>query len=211
MFIYGDQGTTDGNKKITNAEFFEELFKKAVLLIDTKREGIFRVDLRLRPHGKSGPIACSMEEFCRYYGAGESVHSFELLALIRMRRIGGDDELGKRIERLRNEFVFATNNIDLGELRALREKQLQEKTSHNKLNAKFSPGALVDLEYTVQILQYMYGRDYPGLQTPRIHTALEELVRAGIMTDQESDEIESERTRSAAFPVFLSGIQSLPR
>ena len=57
------------------------------------------------------------------------------------------------------------------------------------LNAKFSPGALVDLEYTVQILQYMYGRDYPALQTPRIHVALEELVRAGIIESTIAEEL----------------------
>lgn len=189
LFIYSDQGNTDGKKSVPNAVFFEELFKKAVLLIEAKREGIFRVDLRLRPHGNSGPIACSLEEFCRYYGAEGQAHAFELLALIRMRRIGGNTELGERVERLRNEYVFATNNIDLSELQTLREKQLQEKTEFNRLNAKFSPGALVDLEYTVQILQYLYGRDYPALQTPRIHLALEELLRLGIMTNQEFDEI----------------------
>ncbi len=189
LFVYSDQGQTDGPEPVSNAVFFEELFKKAVLLIETKREGIFRVDLRLRPHGQSGPIACSLEEFCRYYGSDGQAHAFELLALIRMRWIGGDEELGERIERLRNEYVFATNNIDLHELKALREKQLAEKTELNTLNAKFSPGALVDLEYTVQILQYLYGRDYPALQTSRIHKALKDLSRLGIITNQQFDEI----------------------
>jgi glutamate-ammonia-ligase adenylyltransferase len=189
MFVYGDNGRTDGEKSITNAEFFERVFKDAVGIIRAKRKGIFRVDLRLRPHGKSGPLACSLEEFCRYYGPEGGAHSFELLALIRMRAIGGDEELGGRIERLRDEFVYATHSIDLEVLKTLREKQLNEKIMPGRVNAKFSPGALVDLEYTVQILQYMYGRDYPALQTPRIHRALEELVKAGVMTDEESAEI----------------------
>jgi [glutamine synthetase] adenylyltransferase / [glutamine synthetase]-adenylyl-L-tyrosine phosphorylase len=189
LFVYSDNGCTDGPEPKANAEFFEELFKQAVLLIKAKREGIFRIDLRLRPHGKSGPIACSLEEFCRYYGSDGSARGFELLSLIRMRGIGGDPELCGRVERLRNELVYATHQIDLTELKKLREKQLQEKTEYGKLNAKFSPGALVDLEYTVQILQYMYGRDYPSLQTPRIHVALEKLVRAGIMSESESRDI----------------------
>jgi [glutamine synthetase] adenylyltransferase / [glutamine synthetase]-adenylyl-L-tyrosine phosphorylase len=189
LFVYSDQGESDGKERIPNAVFFEELFKQAVLLIDAKREGIFRVDLRLRPHGKSGPIACSLEEFCRYYGAEGQAHAFELLALIRMRPFGGDTDLGSRIERLRDEYVFATNRIDLQELRTLREKQLQEKTDPCRQNAKFSPGALVDLEYTVQILQYLYARDNPALKTPRIHVALEELARGGIMSERELKEI----------------------
>jgi len=189
LFVYSDNGSTDGPEPKANSVFFEKLFKQAVLLIEAKREGIFRIDLRLRPHGKSGPIGCSLEEFCRYYGKDGSAHSFELLSLIRMRGIGGDPELCGRVERLRNEMVYGTHQIDLPELKKLREKQLKEKTEYGKLNAKFSPGALVDLEYTVQILQYMYGRDYPALQTPRIHVALEELVHAGIMTEAESRDI----------------------
>ena len=189
MFVYGDNGKTDGEKSISNSEFFDRLFKEAVGMIRAKREGIFRVDLRLRPHGKSGPLACSLEEFCRYYGPEGGAHSFELLALIRMRALGGNSELGGRIERLRDEFVYATHSIDLDEFKGLRERQLAEKSKPDAVNAKFSPGALVDLEYTVQILQYMYGRDYPALRTPRIHRALEELVQAGIMTDEESAEI----------------------
>ena len=189
LCVYSDQGGTDGENSLPNAVFFEKLFKKAVRLIEAKREGIFRVDLRLRPHGNSGPLACSLEEYCRYYGAGGRAHAFELLALIRMRPFGGDRDLGGRIKRLRDEYVYATNRIDLQELRSLREKQLQEKTEHARLNAKFSPGALVDLEYTVQILQYLYARDNPALKTPRIHVALEELVQAGILTSRELTDI----------------------
>ncbi len=186
LFIYSDNGYTNGREKIGNFEFFERVFKDAVNLIETKREGIFRVDLRLRPYGNAGPIACSLESFCKYYGKDGQAHSYERLALVRMRAIGGDRELGKRVERIRDELIYSSRNIDPTELKELRQKQMEEKTIAGKLNAKFSPGALVDLEYTVQILQCMYGKEYPGLRTPRVHTALEELVKAGIMQREEA-------------------------
>ena len=189
MFIYSDNGSCAGPEQISNRDFFERLFREAVGLIEAKRQGIFRVDLRLRPFGKSGPIACSLENFCRYYSRGGDAHSFELLALVRLRCIGGDRELGRRIERLRDDMLYASSRIDMKELKTLREKQLKEKSQPGRPNAKFSPGALVDLEYTVQILQCIYGKENPALRSPRIHVALEEMKKAGILSPEETTQI----------------------
>ncbi|MEW5815520.1 MAG: glutamate-ammonia-ligase adenylyltransferase, partial [Spirochaetota bacterium] len=189
LFIYSDNGTTDGQEKISNAEFFERVFKNAVHMIETKREGIFSIDLRLRPYGKSSPIACSLENFCRYYGKDGHAHSYERLAMIRMRAIGGSRHFGARVERLRDEIIYSSESINLNELKELRQKQLKEKSASGKLNAKFSPGALVDLEYTVQILQCTYGKMHPALRTPRIHVALEELVKIGLLSETEARDL----------------------
>ena len=57
------------------------------------------------------------------------------------------------------------------------------------LNAKFSPGALVDLEYAVQILQVMHGAAEKRLRTPRIHEALEALASIGVLEQSEAVEL----------------------
>jgi [glutamine synthetase] adenylyltransferase / [glutamine synthetase]-adenylyl-L-tyrosine phosphorylase len=192
LFIYADNGNTDGEKSIGNTEYFERLFKTAVNLIDTKREGIFRIDLRLRPYGSAGPVACSLESFCGYYAPGGHAHSYEKLALIRMRSIGGDAELGARIERLRDEYVYRSDSIELRDLRELREKQLAQHAGGSlgrAPNAKFSSGGLVDLEYSVQIIQCRLGTENLRLRTPKIHVALEELVRAGVMSGDEAEQL----------------------
>jgi len=194
LFIYADNGSTNGAESISNAEYFERLFKTAVNLIDAKREGIFRIDLRLRPHGSAGPVACSLESFFQYYGPGGQAHSYEKLALIRMRAFGGDGELGARIERIRDEIVYRSDSIELKPLRDLREKQLKQYSggkARGRPNAKFSPGTLVDLEYSVQIIQCRYGAENTRLRTPKIHVALEELVRAGIMSGNEAEQLVS--------------------
>ena len=189
LFVYSDSGSTQGDEVIRNAEFFDRCFRNATNLVEAKQEGIFHIDLRLRPHGSGGPLAVSVDSFCEYYGPGGAAHSYELLSLVRMRRVGGDRELGLRIERLRDEFVYSTDAIDMGQLKELRERQLAEKTKTGKLNAKFSPGALVDLEYSVQIIQCRYGRENPALRTPRIHVALAELVASGYLDSEEEDQI----------------------
>jgi len=185
LFVYSDNGRTDGRVTMENSEFFDRLVREVRHFIQAKREGIFHVDLRLRPYGTAGPLACSLENFCRYYGSGGAAHSYERLALVRMRAIGGSPTLGAQLERLRDEMIYSARSIDLQELRDLREKQFREKTEGGKRNAKFSPGGLVDLEYGVQILQVMHGAEIPQLRTTRLHEALNGLIAAGVLSMEE--------------------------
>ncbi|HEB12044.1 MAG TPA: glutamate-ammonia-ligase adenylyltransferase [Spirochaetales bacterium] len=195
LLIYGDAGFTSGPQVIGNMEFYEHLVRKVKESIQARREGIFKLDLRLRPYGNAGPLACSLESFCRYYGTGGDAHSLERLALVRLRAIGGDRELGPRIERLRDEILYTARGIDLSELRTLRRRQLKNKTLKGRLNAKFSPGALVDLEYTVQILQVTYGAGNPEVRTPYLLPALKRLHSAGVLAAFEAKRM----TESYAF------------
>ncbi len=186
LLVYSDSGSTSGEKSISNAEFFDRMVHLLNRLIRAKREGIFQLDLRLRPYGNAGPMACSLDAFCQYYGQGGPAHAYERLALVRLRAVGGDPALGARIERLRDEMIYGARDIDLEDLRALREKQVREKTRPGRYNAKFNPGGLVDLEYTVQILQILHGNAHPRLRTPLLHQALAALADAGVLPPQET-------------------------
>jgi len=189
MFVYGDQGTTTGPQQVGNGEYYGRLVQETVSRISAKRAGIFEVDLRLRPYGASGPRAVSLESFARYYGPGGEALAYERLALIRLRAVAGDLELGARLERLRDEFVYRTGAIPLDEVHRMRRRQVAEYDAESRLNAKFSPGALVDVEYAVQMLQVRYGTDRAALRTPSVHRALEELAHAGILAQLEAEQV----------------------
>ncbi len=205
LFVYSDSGSTSGPETLDNSEFFDRLVRETQRLVHAKREGIFHVDLRLRPHGAAGPMACSLESFCTYYAKGGPAQAYERLSLVRLRAVGGDRRLGGRIERLRDEMIYSADAIDLAELRVLRERQMREKTrpgqlrgspaerngavSAGSLNAKFSPGALVDLEYAVQVLQVTHGAEEKRLRTSKVHEALSALASAGILEKAEADEL----------------------
>jgi len=138
-----------------------------------------------------------------------------------LRAFGGDTELGSRVERIRDEIVYAGRSIRIDEVRALREKQVREKTEKGKRNAKFSPGGLVDLEYNVQILQVLNGRENPGLRTPQIQKALAALGDAGVLTPEDTSRLFAaydflrllinalRMLRGSARDLFLPGEQSL--
>ena len=189
MFVYGDQGTTTGPRQIGNGEYYERLVQGTVSRIGAKRAGIFEVDLRLRPYGAAGPRAVSLESFARYYGPGGEALAYERLALIRLRAVAGDRELGARLERLRDEFVYRTGAIPLDEVHRMRRRQVAEYDAGTRLNAKFSPGALVDVEYAVQMLQVRYGATRSALRTSSVHRALEELAQAGILAQLEAEQV----------------------
>jgi glutamate-ammonia-ligase adenylyltransferase len=186
LFVYSDSGRTSGAVSVENSEFFGRLAAETARFIAAKREGIFRVDLRLRPYGESGPAACSLESFCHYYGPSGPSHAYERLALTRLRFVAGDAELGRQVERLRDEIVYAGRGLELSEVRRLRGRQFEEKARGDRYNAKFSAGALVDLEYYVQVLQIAHGQADPSLRTPRIHEALDALGQVGVLRREES-------------------------
>lgn len=181
LFVYGDAGETDGAERIDNAEFFERLVECATGLILARREGVFEIDLRLRPFGVDGPLAAGLESFCRYFGPGGAAREYEFLALTRLRWVAGDEALGRRVERLRDAFVYTRRTPRLDDLRKLRERQYRQMGAARSPNAKFSAGALVDLEYCVQGLQVLHARNHPNLRTPRIHEALAALEEAGVI------------------------------
>ncbi|MBN2450298.1 MAG: glutamate-ammonia-ligase adenylyltransferase [Lentisphaeria bacterium] len=189
LFVYADNGATDGREPIANAQFFDAMVQEVTGFVTAKREGVFRIDLRLRPYGSAGPLACSLDSFCRYYGPGGAARSYERLALVRLRAVAGDADLGARIERLRDQFVYESTAISLTEVHRLREKQLSSKVPGERPNAKFSPGALVDIEYCVQMLQVMHGGSRAELRTPRIHEALHVLARVGVLEAAETNRL----------------------
>jgi len=188
MTVYSDHGDTDGaDTSITNREFFERLVCEVGELIEAKRETVFEIDLRLRPYGTDGPRAVHVESFLTYFGPGGKAHSAERLALIRMRHICGDADLGRRLIAIRDQFVYETDAVSVEEIRVLRQRQAEEKVTPGQLNAKFSPGALVDLEYNVQLLQIREGRTHRQIRNPGIHSTLRELSDLGTIDTDEAE------------------------
>ncbi len=185
----GESSTPAEAKPVQNSEFFEQLFRTAVRMIRARREGIFQTDLRLRPYGEDGPLAVKLERFVEYYTADGPAHSAERIAMTRLRHIAGDTEFAERTIRIRDEILYQRDSVSIPAVRELRKTQLDEKLDGTRLNAKFSPGGLVDLEYNVQILQITHGRHNPALRCPGIHEALAGLRDEGTISDEDTEAI----------------------
>jgi len=184
LVVYDGPGTTEGSG-IENGAFFERLMQDLVETLEAREEGIFHIDLRLRPHGKKGPLASPLALLREYYRAGGEAHPFERQALIKMRAVAGDPTLGGEAIALRDAFVWSGEPWDRAEALHLRERQVTELVPTGRFNVKLSRGGLVDVEYTAQYLQIEHGHHHPELRSPRTLSALEALAALGILTPAE--------------------------
>ena len=185
MFVYDGPDRTKGEDRITAAEFFQKLVESFTGLIETRQEGIFQIDLRLRPFGQAGSLAVSLETFRRYFAPDGAAWPYERQALVKLRIVDGDDELGRRIVAVRDELVYRGERFDVAAMRAMREKQVRQLVKAGTLNAKLSPGGLVDCEYLVQGLQISHGRQRAALRTTNTREAMAALRDAGYLTHDE--------------------------
>jgi glutamate-ammonia-ligase adenylyltransferase len=185
LFVYEGDGRTDGSEPLDNSEYFERLCQELMRFIEAKQEGIFHLDVRLRPHGKKGMLASSAEELESYYSATGLAAPFERQALIKLRWVAGSKALGRRVEALRDRFVYGGAPWDLAAALDLRRRQTIELVPQGAVNVKYSPGGIVDIEYIAQHLQIMHGAASPAIRTPSTLAALAALRRSRILSRAE--------------------------
>lgn len=184
LFVYGGQGETDGQEPIGNRFYFEKLAQQIIDLIKAKKEGIFQIDTRLRPYGSHGVLASPLLQLMRYYAPDGAAAPFERQALIKLRWVAGDPALGRRVEALRDQFTYGEAPWDLTGALALRERQVNELVPPGKVNVKYSQGGLLDIEYLVQYLQILHGKNHPAVRGPNTLHALDQLCREGILPEK---------------------------
>jgi glutamate-ammonia-ligase adenylyltransferase len=185
MFIYGGNGTTTGSHVTSTAEFYERVVQTFVSAIQARREGVFEIDLQLRPYGKAGSMAVPLESIRRYFAPDGPAWAYERQALVKLRPIAGDPALGQEMVRLRDEFVYSGQPFDATAMRAMRERQVRHLVTGGTLNAKYSPGGLVDVEYLVQALQITHGHRDSSLRLTNIREAMAALASAGVLSDDD--------------------------
>jgi glutamate-ammonia-ligase adenylyltransferase len=186
LVVYQEAGTTEVSG-IENGELFDRLVQDVVETLEAREEGIFHIDLRLRPHGKKGPLASPLGLLRDYYRPGGDAHPFERQALIKMRFVAGDPALGREVEAFRDDYVWSGEPWDMAEALRLRERQVAELVPPGRFNVKLSRGGLVDVEYTAQYLQIRHGREHASLRTPRTLQALAALADLRILSGAEAE------------------------
>ena len=179
IFVYEAEGTTDGPVPTRNSTYFNEVVREFLQVLETRQHGVFEVDMRLRPYGSKGAIASSMAAVKDYYSSGGDARQFERLALVRMRPVAGHPDLGDRVMRVRDSFVYSGEPLDVENIRHLRRRQAVELVERGSVNAKISSGGIVDIEYYVQALQIACGVDDPSVRQTNTLDALEALQTGG--------------------------------
>lgn len=180
LFVFASDGRTDGRESLPNATWSQRLVERFTQIIRAKREGVFHVDLRLRPYGKAGPLAVTLAGFQQYYAPEGPAWPYERQALVKLRPIAGDAALGRELVALRDRLVYQAAPFDAAAMRAMRERQVRQLVKAGTFHAKLSPGGLVDLEYLVQGLQITHGAAWPQVRTPNTQAAILALTEIGV-------------------------------
>jgi glutamate-ammonia-ligase adenylyltransferase len=125
---------------------------------------LFETDLRLRPNGNAGLLACSLEGFERYQR--ESAWVWEHQALTRARFAAGDPEIGQRFETVRRQVLATPRDPQTlaAEVRAMRQKMHDGHPNRSdQFDLKHDEGGMVDIEFIVQFLVLAHAREQPLL------------------------------------------------
>ena len=203
LLVYDDMARLPDAAEPGAGSFHDSVMAAMRGILGSREGHAFDLDFRLRPYGRAGSPASSLSTFLDYYRAGGPAWGYERQALIKLRLIGGDPALGRAVEAHRDRFVYGPEPFDLEGLRKMRKLQSEQLVQPGTINAKFSPGALVDVEYLVQALQIAFGARDSTLRSPNTLQALDALGSAGRLA---ADQV---LTLRSAYRFFRSLIDAL--
>ncbi len=183
LFVYEGEGETSGLKTVANSQYFEEFVRTFLKTLQSRKEGIFEIDLRLRPYGSKGTLASSLAAFGEYYAPDGMAEPFERMAMVKLRPVAGDQALLDRVLAVRDAFVYSGRPLDLEKVLHLRRRMAEELVKAGTVNLKYSTGALVDIEFFLQTLQIAHGAQHPALRVTNTMQALKRLVEAGLVKE----------------------------
>jgi glutamate-ammonia-ligase adenylyltransferase len=184
VFVFSESGETDGLKSLSNEEYFRLLGQRLVgALSQTTADGfVYRVDVRLRPFGASGPLAVSLPGLENYLM--QSGRDWERYAYIKARVVNDWGDADYFYRDVVRPFVYR-RYLDYGvfsslrEMKAMIEAEVQRKEYQH--NVKLGPGGIREIEFIVQSLQLVRGGSVADLRGREILQLLPALARQGCL------------------------------
>jgi glutamate-ammonia-ligase adenylyltransferase len=184
----GEQPNSDGKRPLYGAQYFARLTQRLIsaLTAQTNYGVLYQVDMRLRPSGRSGPLATHIEGFVGYQQ--REAWTWEHMALTRARVVSASPAFAARVEAaihdvLRRKREPRAVAADVVEMRATIAK---EKGDSNPWDLKYAVGALVDIEFIAQYLQLVHAAAAPEILDTSTARMLEKAARAGVLKPEDA-------------------------
>lgn len=171
VFLFPEAGQTDGRHSITAEEYFTRLGQALIRLLDAPTEDgfVFRVDMRLRPFGESGPLVASFgafEDYLQQHG-----RDWERYAWVKARAVTGARCYARLYDEVVRPFVYR-RYLDFGVFESLRDmkEMIAREVARRELrdDIKLGPGGIREIEFVVQALQLIRGGADDRLQRPAL-------------------------------------------
>ena len=185
MFVYRNDDSSQSEQSQKLAEkVISELHR---LGKDPQLE--FEIDMNLRPEGKNGTVARSVDSYRAYYSRWGDI--WENQALLRARMIYGSQELVAEFNEVIDQYRYPSelsskSIIEIRRIKARIETERLPQGADPKRHLKLGRGSLSDIEWLVQLLQLKHGNEFPGIRTPKTLDALKALVESGLMEEHDA-------------------------
>ncbi|WP_272690318.1 bifunctional [glutamate--ammonia ligase]-adenylyl-L-tyrosine phosphorylase/[glutamate--ammonia-ligase] adenylyltransferase [Providencia sp. PROV152] len=195
IFAYPENGVTRGGRKeLDNAQFFTRLGQKLIRVLDqvTVDGFVYRVDMRLRPFGDSGPLVFSFSALEDYYQ--EQGRDWERYAMVKARIMGPDSlHYTDTLRRLLRPFVYR-RYIDFSVIQSLRnmKNMIEREVRRRGLvdNIKLGAGGIREIEFITQVFQLIRGGREPALQSQSLLLAMKGIRELGLLPDEQVEQLE---------------------
>jgi glutamate-ammonia-ligase adenylyltransferase len=180
IFVYPEDGASRGPKPLSCQEFFTRLGRKLIrALSEVTEDGfVFRVDMRLRPYGESGPLVVNFDMLEEYFSA--QGRPWERYAWVKARALGGEREA--ELMAIVTPFVYR-RHLDFSAIQSMRELhgQILEEVKRRDMagNIKLGAGGIREIEFTAQVFQLIRGGRDPALRVRPTLTALRTVADRG--------------------------------
>lgn len=191
MFAYPSPGQTAAG--LSHQDWFLRLGRQLIGVLDTRTAAgfVYRVDMRLRPFGDSGPMVQHFDALLAYYE--EQGRDWERYAMIKARPVAGDLVAGRALLADLRPFVFR-RYLDFGAIEALREMKtlIRREVRRKQLqdNVKLGEGGIREVEFIAQVFQLIHGGRDVRFQQPALRTNLRHIADAGLLDEAEVTELD---------------------
>ena len=194
IFAWPEHGSTQGGRReLDNAQFFTRMGQRLIKVLDqpTQDGFVYRVDMRLRPFGDSGPLVLSFAALEDYYQ--EQGRDWERYAMVKARIMGDTD--GRYVDELRamlRPFVFR-RYIDFSVIQSLRNMKgmiaREVRRRGLKDNIKLGAGGIREIEFIVQVFQLIRGGREPSLQSRSLLPTLGAIAALHLLPENDAEQL----------------------
>ena len=194
IFAWPEHGCTQGGRReLDNAQFFTRMGQRLIKVLDqpTQDGFVYRVDMRLRPFGESGPLVLSFAALEDYYQ--EQGRDWERYAMVKARIMGDSDGVyANELRAMLRPFVFR-RYIDFSVIQSLRNMKgmIAREVRRRGLtdNIKLGAGGIREIEFIVQVFQLIRGGREPSLQSRALLPTLSAIAALHLLSENDAEQL----------------------
>jgi glutamate-ammonia-ligase adenylyltransferase len=180
---------SDGERPLYGAQYFARLTQRLInaLTARTNFGALYQVDMRLRPSGRSGPVATQITGFADYQD--REAWTWEHMALTRARVVSSSPGFAERVQSVVADTLRKPRDPELiaGDVVEMRGAIAMEKGDGNRWDLKYASGGLVDIEFIAQYLQLVHAEAHPGILDTSTARVLDKARSLGLLPVEDAE------------------------